>query len=303
MESWNPNVEDMGVGKRQLIGVARRARGWLAAALAAVIATGLVIYGPAAARDLTQTFKPFDGASTIRVDHAAFDRLLGQFVHVGKGGLTRVDYAALKRDGREALEGYIASLEAVDPARLNRAEQFAYWTNLYNAVTLETVVAHYPVAGIRDIDISGGFSDGPWGKKLVKVKGTALSLDDIEHKILRPNWNYDPRIHYVVNCASLGCPNLARTAYRGEGLEAALEAAARAYVNSPRGVTVANGMLTASSLYSWYRKDFGANRVEVLDHIRRYAEPALRAQLEGINYITQFAYDWALNDSAAAAGQ
>ena len=124
--------------------------------------------------------------------------------------------------------------------QLNQSEQFAYWVNLYNAKTVDLVVAHYPVRSIRDIGISGLLATGPWGKKVVRVEGVDLSLDDVEHKILRPLWR-DPRIHYAVNCASAGrCPNLARSAYTGASLEAMLKVAARDYVNSPRGASIQN---------------------------------------------------------------
>ncbi len=97
-------------------------------------------------------------------------------------------------------------LAATSADRLRRAEQFPFWINLYNALTVKVVLDHYPVEIIRDIDISPGlFADGPWGKKLVTVEGEALSLDDIEHRILRPIWK-DPRLHYVLNCAALGVP-------------------------------------------------------------------------------------------------
>ena len=245
-----------------------------------------------------QTFAGHDAASATRIDHTAFDALLRAHVVPAEAGLTRVDYAAFKAQSHDRLKAYIASLAGVDPNGLNRDEQFAYWANLYNALTLDVVLDHYPTASIRDIDISPGLADGPWGKKLIEVSGVALSLDDIEHGIMRPIWR-DPRIHYAVNCASVGCPNLRRQAFTARALEEMLDAAARDYINSPRGVSVTSGVVAASSIFSWYRRDFGQTPKDVLDHIRRYAEPGLKAELAGTDYVSQFSYDWALNDVEA----
>ena len=137
-------------------------------------------------------------------------RFLAQHLRTGEDGIARIGYGAVSDEDRKSLDAYIAALAGHPGSRraLNRAEQQAYWINLYNALTVQVILDHYPVESIRDIDISPGlFADGPWGKKLVTIEGEAVSLDDIEHRILRPIWK-DPRIHYAVNCASIGCPNL-----------------------------------------------------------------------------------------------
>ena len=160
---------------------------------------------------------------------------------------------------------------------------------------MHLVATRYPVASIRDIDISPGlFSRGPWDKKLVTVEGEALSLNDIEHRILRPIWR-DPRIHYAVNCASLGCPNLQRRAFTGANGDALLDRAAHDYVNSPRGVHFDGRRLIVSSLYVWYGEDFGGSDTAVIGHLRRYAAPALAATLAAATSIGDDSYDWALN--------
>ena len=174
------------------------------------------------AGQIETTFIKHDKTSTITVDHSAWDKLLETYIKADAEGLNRVDYAAFKRDGHAALKKYLLHLQAVDVTKLNQSEQFAFWANLYNAVTIDVVLAHYPVKSIKDIDISGFFKDGPWGKKLVKVNAIALSLDDIEHKILRGLFR-DPRIHYAVNCASVGCPNLGKHAFQGIELSAQLD--------------------------------------------------------------------------------
>jgi len=154
-------------------------------------------------------------------------------------------------------------------SKLNRPEQQAYWINLYNALTVQVVLDHYPVETIRDIDISPGlFSDGPWGKKLVTIEAEPVSLDDIEHRILRPIWR-DPRIHYAVNCASVGCPDLLARAYRTDDMDQTLTANAVAYINSARGVALKGGEVSVSSIYDWFEADFGGNEAGVLKHLRQ----------------------------------
>jgi hypothetical protein len=158
------------------------------------------------------------------------------------------------------------------------------------------VLDHYPVESIRDIDISPGFfANGPWGKKLVHIEGETISLDDIEHRILRPIWK-DPRIHYGVNCASIGCPNLQPQAYTAESTDALLDKGARDYINHSRGVLIASNKLIVSSIYDWFMEDFGGNDKGVIAHLQRYAEPSLREQLQRFSRISDHEYDWSLND-------
>ncbi len=235
--------------------------------------------------------------STAAPDHGAWSRLLSVYVAAGEDGINRFDYAAVTAADRTALDAYIARLAGFPVSTADRPEQLAYWINLYNALTVRVVLDHYPVATIRDIDISGFFADGPWGKKLISVEATALSLNDIEHRILRPLWQ-DPRIHYGLNCAALSCPNLASAGYRGENVASRLDAAARDYVNHPRGVSFRRGKLEVSSIYIWYKLDFGGDE-GVIRHLRKYAGPELGARLEGLSRISGDHYDWALNDAAA----
>lgn len=236
-----------------------------------------------------------DPASTFAVDHAPWQAFLTAYVGTGPDGINRVAYGHVTDLDAKALAGYIAALEAAPVSRLDRPQQLALWINLYNALTVKTVLDHFPVAGIRDIDISPGlFADGPWGKKLATVEGEAISLDDIEHRILRPIWK-DPRIHYAVNCAALGCPNLRITAFTAGNADALLTDAARDYVNHPRGVSQGDGPLIVSSLYDWYRDDFGGTDETVIAHLKRYAEGATKGRLDAATRIDGYAYDWALN--------
>jgi predicted TIM-barrel fold metal-dependent hydrolase len=177
--------------------------------------------------------------------------------------------------------------------RLSRAEQLPYWINLYNALTVRTVLAHYPVTSIRKIR-PGWLSLGPWKEKWVEVEEYPISLDDIEHRILRPIWR-DPRIQCAVNCASLGCPNLQPTAFTRANTEALLENAAGAYVNHPRSVSFRGPELVVSSIYRWFREDFGDSDAGILLYLRQHAEPDLAARLGEVVEIADDLYDWRLN--------
>jgi len=239
-----------------------------------------------------------DSQSSQIIDHSALDDLLGRYRSMGADGIARFDYGDVSTEDKQVLEGYLDRLQQVPVSSLARAEQLAFWLNTYNALTILTVLRHYPVRSIRDIDISPGlFADGPWGKKLLTVEGQAISLDDIEHRILRPIWQ-SPLIHYGVNCASLGCPDLPARAFTGQTVTAQLEAAARAFVNHPRGVESTQEGLTVSSIYSWFRGDFGQDDRAVISHLAGFAGAALAARLARTPAVSDYAYDWSLNDAA-----
>ena len=269
-------------------------RHWCArAACAALVAAALHFSaGAAHAASLAKVFGASNEASTATVDHAAWDGLIAKYLKRGKNGVALFNYAGVSAGDRKALKAYLAALQKVEVTKLSRRVQMPYWINFYNALTVDVILDNYPVKSIREIK-SGLFSSGPWGTELVKVEGHDLSLDDIEHQILRPIWR-DKRIHYVVNCASIGCPNLASKAYTEKNTPKLLELGARDYINNPRGVRVENGRVIASKLFSWYDDDFGSEK-ELFAHIRKYAGPELLGQLDGKSRIHDYEYDWALN--------
>lgn len=261
-----------------------------------LVAAFLVTTPSAWADDIKSTFKRHIPNSTQTVDHSAWDRMLKRYVKPADDGINYVDYARFKAEAAKDLKAYVGTLEAVDVTRLNRAEQYAFWANLYNAKTIDVILDHYPVKSIKDIRLTLWRPfDGPWVAEVTKVNGIALSLNDIEHTIMRGLWN-EPRVHYAVNCASIGCPNLATKAYTGANLEAMLDIGARAYVNSARGIRVENGKVIASKIYSWFVEDFGNTAKGVLKHARAYAEGDLAKALTRANSIADYEYDWSLND-------
>lgn len=237
-----------------------------------------------------------DAQSARVLNHGAWQAFLDRYVVLGDDGITRVRYGEVTLKDKGLLRVYLDQLQRTPVSKLRRDEQRAYWINLYNAQTVKLVLDRYPLQSILDIQISPGFfAKGPWGAKLLKVEDETLSLDDIEHRILRPIWN-DARTHYALNCASLGCPNLASQAFTAGNMDALLDAGARAYINHPRGARVERGDLIVSSIYDWFEADFGGNTAGVIAHLRAFAAPPLATNLQGISRIKDHAYDWSLND-------
>jgi hypothetical protein len=236
------------------------------------------------------------GRAAAAPDHAAFEAILRAHVVAGADGLNRVRYGDLKRRALAGLAAYIAQLQEVRASALSTGDQMAFWINLYNAKTLHVLAENYPVAPIKDINLGGGFfGRGPWKANLLKIEGRDLSLDNIEHDILRQKFN-DPLIHYALNCASVGCPNLQKQTYRAATLEDQLRAGAHAYVNNPRGLSVNGNRLTASKIYRWYAADFGG-AAGLSRHWAAYAAPKLKNQLTALGSVDRYVYDWSLNDA------
>lgn len=252
---------------------------------------------------LLQEWQASDESSVIVVDHSLWQQVLDQYV-VERSQQTYVQYNLLKQvqlkqsnnnTQSSIVDQYLEYLATVNPLALSRQEQQAYWLNLYNAATVQLIVRNYPVSSITKLG-KGLFSFGPWNDDIVTVNQQKISLNDIEHGILRPIYD-DPRIHYAVNCASFSCPNLLVTAFTGENIEALLDKGARDYINHTRAVSVIDDELVLSKIYDWFQEDFGGSEEGVISHIRQYANPDLLEQLNTIdpNKI-RYAYDWKLNE-------
>ncbi len=272
----------------------------------AVLAVLLLLAGTASASGLEKLFAPkpdlwsrwtaHDEASRAHIDHSAWDRFLKKYAGTDRDGVTRIAYDRVSDRDLASLSDYIRALSSRSISRFTRDEQFAFWVNLYNALTVQTVLKHYPVRSIRDIDLSSGFfANGPWRKKLVEVEGEPVSLNDIEHRILRPIWK-DPRVHYALNCASIGCPNLQSVAFTAKNADNLLTQGAREYVNHPRGLRISGNSMVLSSIYSWFEEDFDRDG-GVPAHLGRYAKPALAAQINSFDGFQKYKYDWSLNDA------
>ncbi len=251
--------------------------------------------------ELWPRWEAHDPASTVTIDHGEWGAFLAEYLVTGdRSGVNLVRYGHVTPDARRRLQAYIADLERVPVSALNRDEQLAYWTNLYNAVTIELILEHYPVSSIRDIRISGpALNRHPWDAPLVTVEGERITLNDIEHRIMRPIWD-DPRIHYAVNCASIGCPNLQSEPFTGANWDELYTRAAREFVNHPRAIDLSGSRPLFSSIYDWYQVDFGGSIAGVVDHALGYADAPLAERLRafaatGHRGRPRFEYDWSLN--------
>jgi len=233
--------------------------------------------------------------TTSDTAESVYGDILARRISTDANGLNRFDYAGAKAAGELAqITAYTDDLAAQNPDSMSAAEATAYWANLYNALTLKVVLDNYPVSSIRKIK-SGTFAPGPWKRDAIVVNGETLSLDNIEHDILRVDYA-SPYIHYMVNCASVGCPNLMNRPWRAETLEVDQKAGAVAFINSPNGVTIKGDKLKVSSIYNWFEVDFGGNKKSVLAHISKYAKGDLATAIENGARISGYDYDWSLNE-------
>lgn len=244
---------------------------------------------------LAARWSDFDETVRLSVDHEPWQWLLDDYLESETDdGVARVDYEGLQEEAFEDLQDYIAQLSSTDPRGTARNDQMAYWINLYNAVTVALIVDHYPVSSITDLGETQ-LAFGPWDDKLVSVAGESLSLNDIEHGILRPVFG-DPRIHFGVNCASIGCPNLMAEAFTGDNLDELLELAAATFMEHPRAVSWDGDQLLMSSLFDWYGSDFGKSTEAQLATLASYCPEPVGARLKAHRGSTDYHYDWQLND-------
>lgn len=281
-----------GSGRRG--GYGRAVRAALLVAVASTLLPALAAAAPQA--ELWPRWEAHDPESTRVVDHSEWGEIIDRYLVTDTpGGVHLFRYAEVSEEDRRQLQDYLARLESTPVSELNRDEQYAYWFNFYNALTVEVILEHYPVESIREIRLGGLFAQGPWDEPLVTVEGEELTLNDMEHRILRPIWQ-DPRIHYGVNCASIGCPNLLPEPFTGATVDDQLEAAAAAYINHPRGATVGRRRMTLSSIYDWFQVDFGGDIEGVLAHLREYADEELAEALASPPENVRYEYDWSLNE-------
>jgi hypothetical protein len=235
-------------------------------------------------------------AEAQTVDHAAFDRLLRAHVRDGL-----VDYDAFKAD--PGFAGYLKVLAVTNPATLPRNEQLALWINAYNAYTIHLINVKGERESIRNINRSLGLLrlKGPWSEAFAVVGGRTYTLDDIEQRTIRPTFR-DPRIHFALVCAAIGCPPLRSEAYTGARVDAQLNDQAVLFLTktpAKNRVDVANRTLYRSPVFSFldYMNDFGGSEAAVGKFIARYypAGPE-RTLLESGDYrVVKTDYDWSLN--------
>ena len=245
--------------------------------------------------DLWDFWNSSNEQSAATIDHQAWQDLLQKYLTSDHpSGVNRFDYAGISGADSERLDKYLESLQELDPRDYNRAEQKAYWINFYNALTVQVILGEYPVKSI--LKVGGGlFTWGPWDDDHAEVAGETLTLNDIEHRILRPIWN-DPRLHFAVNCASIGCPNLQPVPFTAANSESLLDQSAREYMSHKRGAHFdKKGRLVLSQIFEWYGVDFGDSEREVINALSQYAPKDLGEKMRDHRGKVKYEYDWDLN--------
>ncbi|MBI3181529.1 MAG: DUF547 domain-containing protein [Myxococcales bacterium] len=236
-----------------------------------------------------------DACTFFEHQHSGWDAIVRRYVQAGW-----VDYSALRRDGAGELSAYLRSLESVCRGHFDtwtREEKLVFWINAYNAYTVKLVLEHYPVRSIRSIGLLPGAAFRRGFISLKLMGGRSLSLDDIEHGILRREFR-DPRIHFAIVCASRSCPALRSEAYRARDIEAQLDEGARGFLADPSKNRVGEDARTLqlSSIFDWFRSDFEHGDQTLLGLVTRYgSEPMTAAASSGAARVEFLDYDWSLN--------
>ena len=235
--------------------------------------------------------------------HAAWDALLRKHVVVLEGGkASQLDYAATMRD-RAQLHRYLGSLSSVAADEFkswSRAHQMAFLINAYNAFTVEKILTRYPdIGSIWDF---GKLFGNPFKDEFFTLLGAKASLDAIEHGMLRKSYR-EPRVHYAVNCASIGCPMLREEAYVAEALERQLEEQARRFLSDRSRNRFRDGRLELSKIFDWFKEDFEPRPAYFARHAALLSDDPGGQKLiaDGKAPLRFLEYDWTLNDSRSSS--
>jgi phosphatidylglycerophosphatase A len=218
-------------------------------------------------------------------DHSLFDKLLKKNVSNGF-----VAYSSLAEE-TDKIDQYLRQLAVQDPDLLTKDEQIAFYINAYNAFTIKLILNYLDkIKSIRDID-------KPWDQKIWNINGRLLSLNDIEHKILREKYD-EPRIHFAIVCASIGCPDLQPFAFTGKHLEKQLTEVTRAFFASPKNLQISGRTIKLSRIFKWFAGDFKKGGSSLTEFVRKNADKEIAAKLAAIGErakVRFLDYDWNLN--------
>ncbi len=230
----------------------------------------------------------FHGSSLAKndIDNSIYALLLKKHVIDN-----RVNYDGFKKD-EKLLDEYLTILGKTDAKALSGNKRLAFYINVYNAFTIKLVLTKFP--GINSIKEIGGFFSNPWKRKFILLQGTVVSLDHIEHGILRPEFK-DPRIHFAINCASKSCPPLLNQPFESNILDSQLDDQTKKFITDPKNTLLKGDTLFISKIFKWFKKDFSDNPIMF---IKQYASRELKEKLaqqkENITF-KYLDYDWSLN--------
>lgn len=229
---------------------------------------------------LSSTVNAFDQT------HASWSELLSK--HVKPNG---VDYSAFKKE-QASLKAYLKDLSSVSKEDFNGwkgHDQLAFFINLYNAATIDLVLDNYPIKSFKD-EVGG--KEGPWKLSFIKAIGNTYTLDQVEHELIRKNFN-EPRIHFAVNCASEGCPPLRNEAFTGENLEAQLEEQTTTFLANSAINNFDGKTLTLSPIFDWFKEDF----IKKSGSVENFVDPYYKDQSvkKGAAKLKYSEYGWNIN--------
>jgi len=255
-----------------------------------------------AAKQVTvgKNWPPSQSVSMDRIDHSPWDALLQKYVNE-RGMVNYKGWKASSADVR-ALDGYLASLSQANPGQqASREAKLAFWINAYNAVTVKGILREYPTSSIRN-HTPKVFGYNIWDDLLLLVGGKQYSLNQMEHEVLRKMG--EPRVHFAIVCASIGCPRLLNRAYVASELDAQLTTNTRDFFadRTKFNYDARANQINLSPILDWFSEDFGSNDTQLLAKIAPYLpdDGARQLATSGRARISYLSYDWDLNDQATA---
>lgn len=227
-------------------------------------------------------------ASEFDVDHSAWNTLLKKYVVKHESGINRFNYDSVTSIDKARLQNYIKLLEQMDPRQMAMERQKPYWLNLFNAVLVFQILESKPEESIKEIS-----NRKLWKKKRLTIALQKLSLEDIEHGILRPIFK-DPRLHFAMVGGTLGSANILNTAFTVENIEQLLNQNTKDFLAHSRGMAFNGERVILSSIFKWYANDFGEDFEQVKAFLSEHL-PEEKKPLLSVASNARYDYDWSLN--------
>lgn len=226
-----------------------------------------------------------DESNPASIDHSTFDRFLNTYVMTNHpSGINRFRYADVSANDSDKLDAYIDNLSSTDPRGFRKREQKAYWLNLYNALTIQSLLRKYPRKALDTRKLN----------PRIRVAGVKLRSADIRDRILRPIW-HDYKVIFGLSCASVGCPAIQSRAFTAANINTLLKQSAREFINHPRGLMVSRNQMRVSKIFDWYHEDFGADSKRLMKLFAYYADDSKALYILGFSGDIEFSYDSRLN--------
>ena len=232
--------------------------------------------------------------SILAIDHGKFARFLANNrKNLPKYGIFGLNYAKISSADKQLLKLYLMDMGEVNLSLYNYDAQYAYWLNIYNAITIVIVLEYYPIPSFRAIEGAMKAKKSPWSLERFTQNGVQMSLDQVEHDILR-GFFLDWRLHFAIHAATISSGSLQATPYKAEQLDAQLEATVRQALLDPHVVSLDGNVLRLDARFHWYRQDFGKSFQDILQILRKYREDIANRLPQ--DFKIEYFFDWTLND-------